>query len=232
MMIPWLPILPAAVWQAAKFLITGRGKLPSGTENRTADHIGSQTARSRLLVFSLAWLLVPLVFFSFSGSKLPGYILPSVPAAILAVSVYIYDRLVKTPGVARLLKAAALTTYVIVVSALLLVVPEFAREESVKALAETANARGYASAPVVSYLTVSHNAEFYMAGRVVRGPFGKQRRFVGPPDLLEYVREHGHGPVIVLVPLEHLRHLTGIPELQAEVLSDNGELAIAVTRLK
>jgi 4-amino-4-deoxy-L-arabinose transferase-like glycosyltransferase len=34
-------------------------------------------------VFALAWLLVPIVFFSFSGSKLPGYILPALPAAAL-----------------------------------------------------------------------------------------------------------------------------------------------------
>ena len=32
-------------------------------------------------VFSAAWLLLPIVFFSFSGSKLPGYVLPVLPAA-------------------------------------------------------------------------------------------------------------------------------------------------------
>lgn len=31
----------------------------------------------------LAWLVVPLVFFSFSGSKLPGYLLPLLPAAAM-----------------------------------------------------------------------------------------------------------------------------------------------------
>jgi len=34
----------------------------------------------RLRVFSLAWLLLPLAVFSFSGSKLAGYILPVLPA--------------------------------------------------------------------------------------------------------------------------------------------------------
>jgi 4-amino-4-deoxy-L-arabinose transferase-like glycosyltransferase len=33
--------------------------------------------------FAFAWLLIPLVFFSFAQSKLPGYILPVVPAAAL-----------------------------------------------------------------------------------------------------------------------------------------------------
>jgi len=37
----------------------------------------------RLRAFALAWLLMPLAFFSFSGSKLPGYILPVLPAAAL-----------------------------------------------------------------------------------------------------------------------------------------------------
>ena len=38
-----------------------------------------------LRVFCLAWLLFPLLFFSFSGSKLPGYILPVLPAAGLLI---------------------------------------------------------------------------------------------------------------------------------------------------
>jgi 4-amino-4-deoxy-L-arabinose transferase-like glycosyltransferase len=39
----------------------------------------------RLMTFALAWFIFPLVFFSFSGSKLPGYVLPIVPAAALIV---------------------------------------------------------------------------------------------------------------------------------------------------
>ena len=42
-------------------------------------------AENRFRVFALAWLVVPIVFFSFSESKLPAYILPSVPAAALLV---------------------------------------------------------------------------------------------------------------------------------------------------
>jgi 4-amino-4-deoxy-L-arabinose transferase-like glycosyltransferase len=37
-------------------------------------------------VFSFAWLLLPIVFFSFSGSKLPGYVLPALPAAALLIT--------------------------------------------------------------------------------------------------------------------------------------------------
>ncbi|HEY8056220.1 MAG TPA: glycosyltransferase family 39 protein [Terriglobales bacterium] len=35
----------------------------------------------------LTWLLAPLVFFSISQSKLPGYLLPAIPAAIALISV-------------------------------------------------------------------------------------------------------------------------------------------------
>jgi len=40
-------------------------------------------AADTLVVLAFAWMLVPLVFFSFSTSKLPGYILPVLPAAAL-----------------------------------------------------------------------------------------------------------------------------------------------------
>ncbi|MFN2492168.1 MAG: glycosyltransferase family 39 protein [Pyrinomonadaceae bacterium] len=42
-------------------------------------------AGDKLRVFALAWLSFPLIFFSFSNSKLPGYILPILPAAALIV---------------------------------------------------------------------------------------------------------------------------------------------------
>ena len=44
-------------------------------------------SQSIVRVFSLAWLLLPIVFFSFSGSKLPGYVLPALPAAVLLIAV-------------------------------------------------------------------------------------------------------------------------------------------------
>lgn len=39
----------------------------------------------KVACFSLCWILFPLLFFSFSGSKLPGYILPIWPAAAFMV---------------------------------------------------------------------------------------------------------------------------------------------------
>ncbi|HEX8707437.1 MAG TPA: glycosyltransferase family 39 protein [Pyrinomonadaceae bacterium] len=43
------------------------------------------TAASKLRIFALAWLVFPVLFFSLSGSKLPGYVLPALPGAALLV---------------------------------------------------------------------------------------------------------------------------------------------------
>ncbi|HEX6187658.1 MAG TPA: glycosyltransferase family 39 protein [Pyrinomonadaceae bacterium] len=40
----------------------------------------------RVRVFALAWLVVPTIFFSLSGSKIPGYVLPVLPAVALLVA--------------------------------------------------------------------------------------------------------------------------------------------------
>jgi 4-amino-4-deoxy-L-arabinose transferase-like glycosyltransferase len=50
------------------------------------------TPEDSWLLFLLIWLLVPLLFFSASQSKLPGYILPSIPAGALLVVSYLRSR--------------------------------------------------------------------------------------------------------------------------------------------
>jgi len=42
-----------------------------------------------LNLFQAIWLVVPVIFFSFSRSKLPGYILPALPAGALLVTDYV-----------------------------------------------------------------------------------------------------------------------------------------------
>jgi 4-amino-4-deoxy-L-arabinose transferase-like glycosyltransferase len=45
----------------------------------------SQVPLDRFKVFTLCWLVVPVLFFSFSESKLTAYILPALPAAVLLI---------------------------------------------------------------------------------------------------------------------------------------------------
>ena len=44
-----------------------------------------ETVESKYRIFALSWLVAPVLFFSFSGSKLPGYVLPALPGAALLV---------------------------------------------------------------------------------------------------------------------------------------------------
>jgi 4-amino-4-deoxy-L-arabinose transferase-like glycosyltransferase len=43
-------------------------------------------------LFACCWLIVPLIFFSFSQSKLPGYILPAIPAGAILLADYLRRR--------------------------------------------------------------------------------------------------------------------------------------------
>jgi 4-amino-4-deoxy-L-arabinose transferase-like glycosyltransferase len=72
----YLPIMALLTLPWIAFLIAGLMR---------AKHWGwrEKTTESRLRIFALAWLIVPVAFFSFSGSKLPGYVLPALPGAML-----------------------------------------------------------------------------------------------------------------------------------------------------
>jgi len=63
--LPWTPFLIEALFRARRL------------------QWGANDAESKSQIFLLAWLVFPLVFFSLSRSKLPGYVLPSLPAAAL-----------------------------------------------------------------------------------------------------------------------------------------------------
>ncbi len=64
------------------FLIGGLARAVSRSWPNASE---SEDASGRYVAFALVWFLLPLIFFSFSSSKLPGYILPSLPAAALLI---------------------------------------------------------------------------------------------------------------------------------------------------
>lgn len=47
---------------------------------------------SRFELFFMLWAALPVIFFSFSGSKLPGYILPAIPAFAILTAHYLWRR--------------------------------------------------------------------------------------------------------------------------------------------
>jgi len=78
-----------------------------------------KTGLDRMKVFALCWIALPLIFFSFSRSKIPGYILPILPAAALLIGERIGcflrvnrgDVVVRLTGILFLVVAAAGASY-------------------------------------------------------------------------------------------------------------------------
>lgn len=71
-MLPWTVYFLIGFWRNLTEAIGSfREKQPKTTELQ------------RLGLASLSWFLFPVLFFSFSGSKLPGYVLPAVPMAAI-----------------------------------------------------------------------------------------------------------------------------------------------------
>ena len=227
MTIPWLPFFFAGVWRYGKALI---GRSIASKDAEVESGIENSERTFNLARFAFAWMLVPLVFFSFSGSKLPGYILPSLPPALVLTALYL-DRFVrKKPGRVNVVLATAAATFALVVVLLVTVLPRFADTDSVKRLIETADARGYGNAKVLTFHTVSHNAEFYAPGRLLRDADGRQRKLVSVHEIRNEMEENGWDKVLVLVPLEYAKQLSGSSVVTSETIADNGEFIIAAVR--
>lgn len=74
-------------------------------------YVGHVRAGDAFPEFLVLWTLFPIVFFSFAGSKLPGYILPSIPPLAILTGDYLFR--IRRPGISnRLLYThAALTGF-------------------------------------------------------------------------------------------------------------------------
>jgi 4-amino-4-deoxy-L-arabinose transferase-like glycosyltransferase len=230
MTLPWLPFFLAAIWNLFK-VQSPKSKVQS--QEKTSRNIPFlPLSLSPLLLFSLSWLLVPLVFFSFSGSKLPGYILPALPAALILTADYVSRFAEKSRARENALKGVAAGMFLLVFVILQFVIDSYARHDTVKYLIAEANAQGYSNAKILTLHTISHNAEFYGAGRLIRLPNGKQRQLYNPAEVLEQIRLDNNNPVLVLVSLEYLHTLTENESVSARVLGKNNALAIAAVESK
>jgi 4-amino-4-deoxy-L-arabinose transferase-like glycosyltransferase len=216
----WVLPLMALPW--APFVIV---RLMSVLNKRKGD----RPAASPLFRFALCWVLVPLIFFSFSGSKLPGYILPALPPMLIIAWASLRDRPSKkwTTGVA----SVAVLSLVISLAATIAYLPAYAGRDTVKQLIAVADSRGYSNARVVTLFMVSYNAEFYARDRLVRDSDGNQMMLQGAQLVLDEINKDGR-PVLVLVPAEYVSQLTEYPKVSAEVLANNGRVAIVAVAAK
>jgi 4-amino-4-deoxy-L-arabinose transferase-like glycosyltransferase len=83
---------------------------------------GERDSESRFRLFACCWLIVPVLFFSISRSKLPGYVLPAIPAGALLLAQYLRQRLEQEKTAAKsLVVLHALLASALIVPALLIV---------------------------------------------------------------------------------------------------------------
>jgi 4-amino-4-deoxy-L-arabinose transferase-like glycosyltransferase len=82
-LVPWTVFVIAALVQAVRL---------GWTQRRPVDAAGMDFEK-QFSIFAGCWLVVPVLFFSISQSKLPGYILPAIPAGALLLVGYLGQHL-------------------------------------------------------------------------------------------------------------------------------------------
>jgi 4-amino-4-deoxy-L-arabinose transferase-like glycosyltransferase len=109
-LVPWTVFISAGFVQAIRLW----------SAKRKAG--GESDSESRFGLFASCWLIVPILFFSISRSKLPGYILPATPAGALLLVQYLRQHLEQEkPAAKSLVVLHALLASAPIVPALLIV---------------------------------------------------------------------------------------------------------------
>ena len=226
MTVPWLPFFLISIYK------TARNYFSFVKEKFSSQNSALITRYSALMAFAVSWLLVPLVFFSLSGSKLPGYILPALPAALILTAQFVYEFVQKSKRRKIGLQIFAFLTFLFVIIILQFFAYDFVKSETVQHLVETANSNGYENEKILNLHTISHSVEFYGAGRLIRQEDGKQKRFYGVGEIVEQMRKDNVKESLVLIPPGYLKQLTESDLVETRVLDNNGELAICAVKLR
>lgn len=219
--IPWTPFFFAAVWKLLKESFSREGAQGRSVADRTAGD---------LRLYAAAWMLVPLLFFSLSGSKLPGYILPALPGACVLTALYVARLARRSEFWDRALKGLGVLMLSVVLLLLIFVVPEYAQQDSTRRMLRKASEAGYSAEPVVNLHTISHNLEFYASGRLVRDEEGRQRKFYSAREIAEFLEKDGRSGALVLVPHDFLDDLKRERSFRTEVLDRNAEHVLVGVR--
>jgi len=98
--LPWIVFTMPALFESIRSGAAQLRKVASPAQDE--DQEQGASGNDRLSHFLLLWIAVPIVFFSISRSKLPGYILPAIPPAAVLTAAYLHRRqtgVPRAPGV-------------------------------------------------------------------------------------------------------------------------------------
>ena len=85
-----LSLVPWTIVAVAAFASAIRGSFAEWRARRSKGHYrGFQRAGDAFPEFLVIWALLPILFFTTSASKLPGYILPSIPPLTILTADYL-----------------------------------------------------------------------------------------------------------------------------------------------
>src|SRR5579872_599844 len=93
----YLPITLLALVPWTIFAVAAFAGAIQQWRKRNSGAASDAATRFHLGIFAICWLAVPVIFFSISQSKLPGYILPAIPGVSLLLVDYLQRHLKNQP---------------------------------------------------------------------------------------------------------------------------------------
>lgn len=84
-LMPWTVLAVRALWDSVRIAVAEWRVRRSPTH-----YLGHSRAGDAFPEFLVLWAFFPVLFFSFSGSKLPGYILPAIPPITILTGDYLF----------------------------------------------------------------------------------------------------------------------------------------------
>ncbi len=84
-LMPWTVLAVRALWDSLEIAVA-----EWRVRHHPVRYLGHSRAGDAFPEFLVLWALFPVVFFSFSGSKLPGYILPAIPPLTILTGDYLF----------------------------------------------------------------------------------------------------------------------------------------------
>jgi 4-amino-4-deoxy-L-arabinose transferase-like glycosyltransferase len=91
----YIPVTALALLPWIVFVLAALGRTLRAGWAKREPSLGEPDLGLQLNLFTCCWLVAPVIFFSLSQSKLPGYILPAIPAGAVLLGCHLRQRFAK-----------------------------------------------------------------------------------------------------------------------------------------